>query len=325
MEPAPELLDMAARISQAGNDNSSQVLYDIISKDENTIFLGTAGDEYWQGYEAIIAGLRMQHRELDEEGAMPTDFQVLSLVALKEVSVGWVIGRVSFRANDKTIVARTTSIFHLEGAYWRLVHSHSSLDASNVENFGVELTTKVDDLLVSAQAEFDAIHSRLGDREVSIVFTDIENSTVTMEAMGDARWLALLAWHEEQVRQQVSVFGGTVVKNQGDGFMLAFPAVGAALACTIAIQRAVSVGFESTPVAVRVGVHVGDATANSGDFFGRTVVVAARVANAASGGEILVTADVHDQLADAFTFGAPRTVALKGLSEAPLLYPVSWH
>ncbi len=316
---------MAARISQGGDVVSSSVLLDIISKDENTIFLGTADDEYWQGYDTIIAGLGVQRDELHDGGVSPTDYRLLSQVAFKEGSIGWFIGRVSFRLNDQTYVARTTVIFHLEGVYWRVVHSHSSFGVDNQATFGVELTTKVDDLLVSARSELDAIHSRYGEREVSIVFTDIENSTLTMETMGEERWLALLAWHEELVRQQVSVFGGTVVKNQGDGFMLAFAAVGAALASTIAIQRAVSVGFESTPVAVRVGVHVGGATANSGDFFGRTVVVAARVASAASGGEILVTADVHDQLADAFTFSAPRTVALKGLSEAPRLYAVTWR
>ena len=128
--------------------------------------------------------------------------------------------------------------------------------------------------------------SALGaDGSVTIMFTDIEGSTDLMESLGEKRWLELLDWDDRVVRQQTILFGGTVVKGQGDGFMLAFPATGSAAACAVAIQRAVSAGWAGVPVAMRIGMHSGNAKTEAGDFFGRTVVVAARVASAAAGGE----------------------------------------
>ena len=51
---------------------------------------------------------------------------------------------------------------------------------------------------------------------------------------------SMFDWHAALVQQQTSMFGGAVVKNQGDGFMLAFPAMGSAAACAIGLQRAIS-------------------------------------------------------------------------------------
>ena len=76
---------------------------------------------------------------------------------------------------------------------------------------------------------------------------------------------------------------------------------------------------------VRVGVHVGNAKEEAGDFFAHTVVFASRVAAAAQGGEILVSAPVKSQLEGAFSFGAAKTVALKGLGGGHALFPVLWR
>ena len=70
------------------------------------------------------------------------------------------------------------------------------------------------------------------------MFTDIVGSTALMEQLGEERWLEIFDWHTALVQQQTSMFGGAVVKNQGDGFMLAFPAMGSAAACAIGLRRA---------------------------------------------------------------------------------------
>ena len=138
------------------------------------------------------------------------------------------------------------------------------------------------------------------DGSVTIVFTDIENSTVLMETLGEERWLELLEWHHHAMRRQTTLFGGSVVKDKGSGFMLAFPAAGSAnacaTACAMAIQRALSTGWEGVPVPVRIGMHSSNAKAEAGDFFGRTVVIAARIAGAAAGGEIMASQVVHQDL-----------------------------
>jgi len=157
------------------------------------------------------------------------------------------------------------------------------------------------------------------------MFTDLEGSTVLMESLGEERWLELLEWHDAIVKQKTAVFGGTVVKGQGDGFMLAFPAAGSAAACASAIQRSFSEGWTGVPVPARIGLHTGNAKAEGGDFFGRTVVVAARVSSLASGGEILVSQSAQDDLAGAFPLSGPRSTALRGLNGTYTVFELMWR
>jgi adenylate cyclase len=120
------------------------------------------------------------------------------------------------------------------------------------------------------------------------------------------------------------VFGGSVVKSQGDGFMLAFPAPGSAAACAVAVQRALSTGWTGIDVPVRIGMHIGNAKAEAGDFFGRSVVLAARIASAAEGDEILVSHEVREGLGGAFPLGESRSLTLKGLAGHHAVIPVLW-
>lgn len=146
-----------------------------------------------------------------------------------------------------------------------------------------------------------------------------------MERLGDARSQELLRAHDELVRRAVQVQGGRVVKSQGDGFMLAFSSPSAAVECAVAIQRAVSAhDFGGEDVRLRIGLHAGDVIRQGDDFYGRTVIVAARVAASASGGEILVTAAVKDR-AGAVPLGAERQVVLKGLSGSHVVHSVEWR
>ena len=78
---------------------------------------------------------------------------------------------------------------------------------------------------------------------------------------------------------------------------------------------------------MRIGVHTGPALEKGGDLFGRNVALAARVADQARGGEILVTAEVGEVAADAgeLAFTDPREVELKGLPGRYTLIPVGWQ
>ena len=90
-------------------------------------------------------------------------------------------------------------------------------------------------------------------------------------------------------------------------------------------QREVSSGLD---IRIRVGAHTGEAIADeTGDLFGYHVNLAARIANEASGGEILVSSllkEIVEARGD-FAFGEPRRAELKGLTGSFLLYPVSWE
>jgi class 3 adenylate cyclase len=165
---------------------------------------------------------------------------------------------------------------------------------------------------------------------ITIVFSDIESSTERATAMGDTNWMRLLNTHNEIIRRNVKKGGGREVKNQGDGFMLTFPGARRALQAMIAVQRELAEMAQTDAegaVRIRIGVHTGEVIAEGGDIFGRHVMMAARVAGHAHGGEILVSALVRE-IASArgdLEFGEPRTVDLKGIEGEHRVYPVLWE
>jgi class 3 adenylate cyclase len=213
---------------------------------------------------------------------------------------------------------------HEEGAYWKVVLVQLAFTLTNEQAVGLELTTSVDELLLLVQDVSPPASGMSADGSVTIMFTDLEGSTALMESLGEERWLQLLEWHDFIVKEKTAVFGGTVVKGQGDGFMLAFPATGSAAACASAIQRTLSDGWSGVPVPARIGLHSGNAKTEGGDFFGRTVVVAARVSSVAGGGEILLTQTAQEDLGGAFPLSGPRSVALKGLSGVHTVFELFW-
>jgi class 3 adenylate cyclase len=180
-------------------------------------------------------------------------------------------------------------------------------------------STSIDLVAAAAAADppdFAALSADAGT--LTIVFSDIENSTRRSVELGDVRWLELLDMHNAIIRRQVARHGGTEIKARGDGFMLSFPSARRALMCAIDVQRALR---------VRVGVHTGEVlVGDGGDLFGRHVVVAARVADAARGGEVLVSGLVRELVEPRgdVVFGAPRMVALKGLGPEHMVHPVLW-
>jgi adenylate cyclase len=165
---------------------------------------------------------------------------------------------------------------------------------------------------------------------LTIVFSDIEDSTRRNDELGDAAWMRLLNVHNTLIRRQVERSGGIEVKAQGDGFMLAFPSARSAARCCIEIQRALDRHASSHPLdelRVRIGMHTGEAIVEGGDLFGKPVVLAARIANQARGGEILVSSlvrEILDSRGD-LVFGKSRDVELKGLEGTHCLHPLDWR
>ena len=169
------------------------------------------------------------------------------------------------------------------------------------------------------------------DGTVAVLFSDIEGYTMLNERLGDARTQALLHTHDTLVRDAVAAHAGTVVKSAGDGYMIVFPDAKAAVACAVDLQRAhesYDFGLEVGTIRVRMGTHVGEVIREGDDFFGRTVILAARVAAQAAGGEILASdtlARATGDLSEYGTkFGAPRSVELKGIRGTQTVHPVEW-
>jgi class 3 adenylate cyclase len=173
-------------------------------------------------------------------------------------------------------------------------------------------------------ADPEVLAAALPTGVVTVLFSDIENSTLLLDLLGDEPFMRLLHDHNRIIREQLARFGGREIKTAGDSFMVAFGQPRRALACAVAIQR--SVVDVKPAIRLRIGLHAGEAIQHDDDLFGRHVVIAARVAALAEGGEILVTSLVRE-LAEGATglhFGPRREHALKGLGGLQPVFPLRW-
>ena len=127
------------------------------------------------------------------------------------------------------------------------------------------------------------------DGTVTLMFSDIEGSTAMTERLGDQRAQEVLRIHNAIFREQVAAHQGFEVKSQGDGFMIAFSSARRALECAVKIQQTLAAhNAENSdePIRVRIGLHTGEAIKEGEDFFGKSVILAARIASQAVGGQI---------------------------------------
>ena len=172
-------------------------------------------------------------------------------------------------------------------------------------------------------------HDIVPEGTVTIMFSDILDSTAMTERLGDQKAQQVLHAHNAVVRQQLAVHGGFEVKHQGDGFMLAFPSARRALQCALGVQRALAEYCKRHPeslIHVRVGLHTGEVIREGNDFFGKNVIMAARIADNAGGGEVLVSS-ILKQLTESsgdIEFDEGRDVELKGLSGTQRVYAIRW-
>lgn len=168
------------------------------------------------------------------------------------------------------------------------------------------------------------------DGTVTILFTDIEDSTGLNERLGDERWFEVLRAHNAVVRDCIREHGGYEVKAQGDGFMIAYPSARRALECAIDLQRHLANADDpavAEALRVRIGVHTGEAIREGDDFYGRSVILAARLGDKADGREILTSSIVHALVGatDGISFEDAGEVELKGLRGSERVYRVDWQ
>ena len=131
-------------------------------------------------------------------------------------------------------------------------------------------------------------------RMAAVLFTDLVGSTELLSRLGEAAFEGLRRAHFAALRGAIGQSRGAEVKTTGDGLLAVFSSAAAAVDCAVAIQQAVDLHARAgAPVAVRVGVAVGDVSFEDGDVFGAPLAEAARLVAAARGGQILTTAVVR--------------------------------
>jgi adenylate cyclase len=175
----------------------------------------------------------------------------------------------------------------------------------------------------SAVEDVEALLERAGlyrrvRRPPAVSFLDITGYTRLTEERGDEAAAELAARLAILVRGSSREHGGEPVKWLGDGVMFYFPNPGEGVVA--ALDMVEGVAAQALPPA-RVGIHAGPVVFQEGDYFGRTVNIAARIAEYARPGEVLVTDEVvYAAEGTPVTFEEIGPVELKGVSGALRLH-----
>jgi class 3 adenylate cyclase len=128
----------------------------------------------------------------------------------------------------------------------------------------------------------------------TIVFTDIVDSTATIEQLGDDAVVEFLKVHDSIVRSALVALGGREVKHTGDGIMASFISAVSAVRCAQRIQQELASDASQLDRALRlrIGAAAGEPVEHRGDFFGSTVNLAARLCAHAQPEQVLVSTAV---------------------------------
>lgn len=123
--------------------------------------------------------------------------------------------------------------------------------------------------------------------ELTVLFTDLEGFTRFTAQAGDEAAAEVLTAHHRVVGPVIRSRGGRVVKRIGDGLLVTFTEPAAALHAALELVDTAPEGLR-----LRAGLHAGEVIVQSGDVIGHVVNVAARVAEASRGGQVLATHEV---------------------------------
>ena len=207
----------------------------------------------------------------------------------------------------------------------RVLSRKMSLQGINVSS----PQTSIDAVISAVEIERPNLQPHAApDGTVTVMFTDIEGSTAMTERLGDRRAQEVLHIHNAIIREQVAAHQGFEVKSQGDGFMVAFSSARRGLESAIAIQQTFAAHNSENPtepIQVRIGLHTGETIREGEDFFGKTVILAARIASGASGDHILVSSLLKSLVESSgeFEFDVGREMELKGLTGTHQVFEVN--
>ncbi len=145
----------------------------------------------------------------------------------------------------------------------------------------------------------------------TVLFTDIVDSTATIERVGDAAWHDLLTTHNRLLREDLNAFRGREITTTGDGFLAVFDGATRAARCGLAMTRSA----KRAGLAIRVGLHTGEVEMVGSNARGLAVHAAARVMSFAGSGEVLVSSTTRDLLeGSGLTLEDAGAHELKGLA-----------
>ena len=209
MEPSEEIRRIVERWTKAVAEGDHESALRRLSELPGTLIIGNDPNEWWHGEEARA----IWARQLEELGSFPvTSYEV---EAWEEGTVGWASVKETITSSGTSFDGRSTYVLHLEGGEWKVVQVHWSLAKPNVEFLGRALTTSLDELERTLQREQPDLSETLAaDGTVTIVFTDIVDSTVLIRQLGDHAWLPLLRRHNAVIERATAVMAARSLKRK---------------------------------------------------------------------------------------------------------------
>jgi len=326
VEPSDEIKEALLEMTRCHLEADGQGWAQLWSRRSGVLSVGSDPREWYEEHEQITS---LSSATFEARGA--AGYVVDRCVGVQEGSVGWGMVECHTEWNGHRLphAFRLSAVFHLERGRWKLCHSHRSFAILDDELWGFDLSAVLDSVSDDVRRQRPNMKEVAAPNgTVTILFTDIEGSTRLTQALGDGAWMDLLRKHNAIVREQAAANAGYEVKSQGDGFMLAFGSAGHALRCASGIQRSLASLQAGEPsLRVRIGVHTGEAIHHEDDFFGTSVILAARIAATARGAEVLVSSLVRDLVEGSreFSFEGPTQAELKGLTGVHALYSLAWR
>ena len=157
----------------------------------------------------------------------------------------------------------------------------------------------------------------------TFMFADLVGFTALADSEGDDRALEVVLALQRRVRELLPAHGAEQVKAIGDGFMLRCGDPGSAIQLGLRLVDGVALDDEFPPL--RVGIHTGPALSSEGDWYGRTVNVAARLCAVAPGGEVMVSEATREAAGEVpgIDWGDRELHWLRNVSEPVSTYVVS--
>ena len=216
------------------------------------------------------------------------------------------IGRVDVRHILPAVTAPTLVVHRSDNQWWPIesarwmaeqLPSAELVELSGADNYwwAGDADAIVDELERFLLGERT---SRPSSRQlVTIMFTDIVDSTRQASEVGDAEWRELLDAHDTATVTEAERHGGHIIKHLGDGFLIRFDGPAAAITAAAALRAAV----ERSGLLPRIVIHTGEVERRGDDITGVAVNLASRMLGVARPGEILVSGVVRGLVAGSDT------------------------